>query len=353
MLGGLGQNTKLTQENSSYAGFASTTLQANERLTVTGGVRYTEDRKDIDLVGVLYTPNPNNPYDPDFSTGATLPDVGADKDDSWGKVTWDVSGTLTISDDVNLYARVARGFRSGNFNGSASLGAEVSTVDPEIVTDYEIGLKGRFFDGRLVTNLGAFQYDYEDIQILFIEAGAGSVRFANAPGGKVTGGEVEVSLIPVDGLLLSANVGIAQSEYDEGLFVAIPGTATVVDAGGNQFINSPEYTGTVNAEYSFPLGGGGTATLFTGWRYTSEVFFNPVNDDFPEARGLKGDSYWMGDVRASYLTPNKRFEFAAFARNVTDEQVVTFAFGPFLGSYNSIYDSNPRTYGVSIRMNFD
>src|SRR3546814_4966741 len=59
-----------------------------------------------------------------------------------------------------FYASVSRGFKSGTYNFGVPAGA----VDPEEITDYEIGMKSTFAGGRLRTNLSGFYYDYKDLQ---------------------------------------------------------------------------------------------------------------------------------------------------------------------------------------------
>ncbi len=72
--------------------------------------------------------------------------------------------------ESNVYIKYSRGWKGGHFNGGATTRFDVITgVDPEIVDSYELGLRSHWFDGRLMTNVTGFFYDYKDLQVFKLE----------------------------------------------------------------------------------------------------------------------------------------------------------------------------------------
>lgn len=363
LFGEFGQRADFTQNNESIAVFGHVNYDLSDKLRLAGGARWTEDQKDIVAGGVFFAPDRINPFDPRFadpiSIATDVPTTRLDK--TWSEVTWEVAATYALSANKNAYVRVARGFRAGNFDARAAFGASVKAVNPEILLDIEGGLKGRWLDDRLSLNIGAFYYDYDDPQLTIVPGAAaiGIEELINAPGGSVVGGEVEVELLVIDQLLLTGNLGLAFSEYsdDEPFLTPIPGQPdNIRDAGGNEFIRSPEATSTLTAQYNVPLGRLGTGYIYTSWTYTDNVFFNLLNDDVPETSGVVGpglmeDAYWLGNLRLGYLSPSEKFEIVVWGKNITDEERRTFAFGPFVGAFHPNF-IDPSTYGITATVEF-
>src|SRR5690606_27736867 len=129
-----------------------------------------------------------------------------------------------------VYARVARGFKSGGFNGRANSVAERTEYEPETVTSYEVGLRTTFAD-QFRFNLTAFYNDYRDFQARV--AGTGTDPVTNLPSPvlsvinagrlNIKGVELEMNWTPVRGLLLDSQIGYLDAEYDEFADSRFPG----------------------------------------------------------------------------------------------------------------------------------
>src|SRR3546814_945445 len=108
--------------------------------------------------------------------------VNTDVDD----VSWDLSGVYALNDDVNLYARVAKGFRAPSIQGRllfAAVGAPnggVSTAGSEEVISYEAGIKADLWDRRARIGFNVFRYDVSDQQIIAVGGGAHIATLPNA-----------------------------------------------------------------------------------------------------------------------------------------------------------------------------
>jgi iron complex outermembrane receptor protein len=119
------------QKNKAWAAFGSVTYAVNDAFTLRGGLRYTDDKKD---------------FAPSKHTNVTQ--IGpAGISESKSKVNWDLSGTYKLNRDVNLYARMATGFRAPSI-AAASASVPVTVADAETVTSVEGGIKADLFERR-------------------------------------------------------------------------------------------------------------------------------------------------------------------------------------------------------------
>ena len=211
-----------------------------------------------------------------------------------------VSGTVGLqwqpTDDTNLYARYARGYKAGGFIASANMAPGVY-ADPEYLNSYELGWK-QSVGGRFQVNAAAFYYDYKDFQAPL------SVQLPSAPGtvifatqflnldAEVMGLEVETQWSPIDAVRLFVNASYVDSEITRGCCfqdttdpgrgrarcaARPPGGAQTLD--GNSLPNSPEVKYTIGANYTWNWTAG--ALTFGGtYSYTDDlqanVFSNPI-----------------------------------------------------------------------------
>ena len=231
------------QKTESIAVFADLSYALTEKLDLGLGLRYTYEEKesgrvfenffDINVSVINNTPP--------FLQGAGLPGtpiVGkADFDD----VTPKLSFAYHASDDTLLYASVARGFKSGGFDGRGSTEFQFQPFDPETVWGYEAGFKSMLADGRMVVNGAVFYNDYSDLQVTSFGADPGTgvfqSLFTNAAEASIKGFEFELAARPVDGLDLNATLAWLDASYDE--FNILVG-GVVTDVSSRSMVNSPE-----------------------------------------------------------------------------------------------------------------
>ncbi len=174
----------------SYAGFAQLSYTFWDRLTVTGGYRYTSDRKkyaagigqaavggyfNFDLKqpvnyscsptgGVLLGNNPANATSTASNSANALGIQCGQRDFNYS--TWRGAVDFKITPQNLLYGSVSRGVHSGGFNNVlAQAGGQVQPFDSETVTAFEIGTKNRFAQGRVQLNAALFYNDFKDLQV--------------------------------------------------------------------------------------------------------------------------------------------------------------------------------------------
>ena len=174
--------------------------------TLTAGLRFTDESKDVE-----WTANDNPRWAGRTSFG---------KKDSQSTSQWTprVALKYDFNPDVNVYASVTQGFKSGGWNARGTSNAALLPFGPEEVTSYEIGLRSQWFDNRLRLNVTGFRSDTTDFQLPagYKDPVSGAITFVtgNYADLLVDGVEVELVAAPVDGLTIFANIGLMDAQYE-------------------------------------------------------------------------------------------------------------------------------------------
>jgi iron complex outermembrane recepter protein len=351
----------LHQADQSNAFFGSATFNFTDRIALTGGIRYTRETKTVEESRIAsgaagsvvfnnpgtwwplssVSPAPRSPALSNVSLGAT---------DTWSQTTFDVSPQYKITKDALVYARFATGFRSGGFNPTLSVtnGAVVPEVQPETLTDYEIGLKTAWLDHRLIFNAAVFDYQMKNLQLNVQTPNPSglpnqtSSTTQNAANGKVQGVEFEIQALPTDNLRLWTGIGFLNAHYTN--FQTYQGTQ-LLNASGNSFYRTPHTSITVGADYRVPLpeAVGGSVLFSTDWSYRSAIFYNAVIQNDPLQRE---GGYTLGNVSLTYTSPNKKYDISVYANNVLNKSYVILSQVAANGSYPTAL-GEPRYFGVS------
>jgi iron complex outermembrane receptor protein len=303
-------------------------------------------------------------------------------DDLWNGLGWELSLSWNYNEDGDLYAKYSRGWKGGHFNGGAVSSFDVvSSVEPEIVDSYEVGLRSYWFDRRLMLNTTAFYYDYQDLQVFTLEQtplGFPIPKLVNANDATVYGVEVDIGATPIDRLTLTYNFSWVESEYKQftvNLPFLIrpedrPGSVPrppfpvfkVIDYSGNPLVASPKYamTGSIAYEVPLPELNGwalGSLTPRFSFTYKDDVFFDPSGGkgglaNFPE--GTFGQpAYWTYNTTLTWRSEDDRFEVMGWIHNLTNEYYKTESFDVSRG-FGIILDAyaDPRTYGITVTFAF-
>ena len=149
---------RLRQQNyatDAYAVYAQGTYAFSDRLSVTGGVRYTDEDKSIYSVFSI-TENPN------------LIGLNASNTGSWSATTPMVSLAYQMNDNLMLYGSYSEGFKSGGLNFNIRPGGEnlgIVPFDPEEAQSIEIGAKWNSADGNIIVNTALFSTDVTGQQL--------------------------------------------------------------------------------------------------------------------------------------------------------------------------------------------
>ncbi len=325
----------IDQETTTWALFGSADWELSDTMTLTTGLRYTDE--EIDFAGGTTDLNPFDascildPFCGPTGLGA-VPITGIDDTFSDDNILGRVALEYRPHDDQLWYGSVSTGFKSGGFFGDFTFdNSELMPFDSETITAYEIGSKSTLAGGRVQLNAAVFYYDYKDIQTLV--PGTLVTAFDNADDAEILGLDVDVLAVPVEGLTLGLGVGLIDAELGAiGVFPA-----------GNQSPNTAEVQANGLVRYEFPVGSDLTAALQGNFKYTDDMFRDAFNDRFNVT-----ESYTVADARASIASGDGRWEVALWANNLFDEEYTEQAFNFVdITGLAAQLAGPPRTYGIS------
>lgn len=336
-------STDYDARNKSYAGFVQANVAITDELKLTGGFRYSKVTQDADIrnraangcsVPVIVRPDPAVCFAP-FSLSSKKP-------------SYLVSLDYQATPDILLYAKTSSSFRGGGINarGGSSTGPNPYVpFAPEVATDYEVGFKGDLFNRRARLNIAAYYTDYTDIQksSLTVVNNTLLTVISNAARGKIYGGEVELTVRPVDALTLEASGAWTHARYKE-----------FREANGNDRSKEPfpvpEWQYTVSGKYAVPIGDD-ELSLFAAWRWQDDISFRGQALD---QASTSQKAYGLLEGRISYqLSDAPGVEVALFGKNLLDKTYRSNAldFDGSLG-YNLAFIGEPRTYGLEMKILF-
>ena len=317
-------------------------------VTLIGGLRYSDEKKG--------TTRYVNSVTAAGATTVVIP-AGTAAHASFDGLTPSVTAKYGITDDVNVYARYARGFKSGGFNGDGSNTAESTTpFKPETVDSFEIGTKARFLDGKLQTNLAAFIDEHHDMQLsVFLGAGTLASGIRNAGKAEIKGLEAEVQAVPVGWLRLSGSVGTLHARYKE-----------FIDAGVNvaddrAFPYTPKLTASGNVDLRLAQGDWGRVRALVDYTHSASYYEYPyttrVDYSGNTAATTKADRSDVFDARIildQVQASGATFEASVWVKNVFDvsNRVSGIDFGASFGHATVSFYNPPRMFGVDLGVRF-
>jgi len=336
----------------SWAVFANGTLDLTDRLSASAGVRFTNEIKH-------YGRGTTTSFDP----------VGFEFQvrDEWDDISPAFSLDYQATENVLVYGRVSKGFKSGGFNGRANNPNEEQPYEPEEVWSYEAGFKGDLFDNRLRANAAVFYNDYKDFQarvsdtVQAPDPVTGNLvptpvfTVLNAGALEIWGAELELLAAPTDQLTLQAAIGWLDAQYEEFLDERYPGGDR---APFEEPAFSPDLTLRAAAEYVVPLGGGKGELEFGGdVQYRGDMAL--AVDQSEQALLPLGtvqridsvfqDEYWLLDARVGWTSEDGHWGVTLHGENLTDELYKTdYQEFSSVGGIRTAYFGNPRTFSVRI-----
>jgi iron complex outermembrane receptor protein len=359
------------QNARSYAAFGEVTYAATDKLTITGGLRYTKERKTFRARQQVFIQALGGGFDPNLTYRSISPVDGADfkrfpagvitVKEEWGNPTWRVNAGYQFTDDVYGYASYSRGFKSGGFNdqagGFAPFGGDLDAfrqaaqpTDPEKADSFEVGVKTQALENRLRFNLTAFYVLYKDLQkqiVVPIEVNGQPnqvTTFFNAAKADVKGIEAELTALPIPALTLRAVLGLQDGKYKE-YVTPIPAG---YDLSTAPLDRTPKTTASVDATYR--IDGSTLAWAFNvGANHVSRNLFtqsidDPRDNSFLNARTLLNASVTVSD-------PDSKYFLRVQGRNLSDRRYRT-ATQTVGGLWTFSMYGEPRWYGVELGAKF-
>ena len=339
------------QDSEAWGIFGSVNYEFDMGLTLQAGARWNNDDKELTAERLF-------DLRPGFIGGGPVQPVTLEADDS--VITWDVSALYEINPDVNVYARVAKGYRAPSLQGRILFDRDPSSADSEHTMSYEAGIKTVLFDRRLRFNLTGYYFRTKDLQLSAVGGGTNANLLLNADAVDGHGFEAELEARPVTGLSLTAGLSYNHTKIDDDTLAVevcgasctftdpiavaanpMTGQPAQVFIDGNPLPQAPKWTFNFTAGYEHPVGPG-DVYVFTDWYHRSKVnFFLYESVEFSD------DQLLEGGLRIGYKTD--RYDIAGFVRNITNDESAVGAI-----DFNNLTAmvNEPRIWGLELGVKF-
>lgn len=333
--------------------FGHADIDLTERGTLSLGIRFTEEDKDLSMTqdGMV------NIQRASFATTDSRSDS-------------ETSGTIGYSfrftDNVMGYAKASRGFKSGGYTFSITQGENVSAFagwfrtnamgflaanpgatkadlinaaiagsadpnqapagiafDTETADSFEIGLKSELLNNRLRLNFAAFATEYDNFQQNIVRLATG-ITVQNVPGVEINGYEVDFTALITERLTIQGGLGYAESKITEAFILTNPQNplAPLVDSSAfvnQRLANAPEHTGNLTVMYEFPVGNG-RLLLRGDFSHVGSVLHALVEDGQGLEALLTEPSYDVINARVSYVANDGDWELSFWGKNIGNER---------------------------------
>lgn len=360
-------DSRYASNTRAWALYAQADYAITDSLKLTLGGRYTKEKKDISRFLQIQS----DPAIPPGALPLTVADVrfGDLPDARFSNFSPAATLAYQLNRDVNVYARFARGFKSGGFNGETNIFVaptpDCPTGTPELcnpyrpekVDSYEIGVKTVLSDGAMTLNVAGFYDKHKDIQLsVFTAQGAASSSVFNAAAATIKGLEIETIIRPSSALTFNGSFAYLDAKYDS----FIEAGQQVAD--NRAFPHTPKYSISAGVDWRVAEGNWGRFNLLGDLSMVSKYYTYPYALRAPGASDqIARDTQSQGRTMVNLTASVTRIpigggegKVSAWARNVTKERAPTnfIDFGPGFGGILLGYFPDPRTYGVTLGMEF-
>lgn len=327
--------------------FGQATFHVTDALNVTAGLRRSTD--EVDRQGTFAAgpgpwPNPSGGVcrAPDDCVGP--PNNGYQKA---SKNTYRAAVDYQIAPGQMIFGSVATGYKAGGFNDFDPITNGTAAYDPESLTAYEIGYKGRPMS-NLQINTTAFYYDYAKSQVSSLVNIAGNfVIYTRSVPVTIYGLETELKFKPTPNDAIDLAATLLHSEYKSlqaGLFQN-------VDWSGYRLDKTPKVALTGGYSHIFELANGGSVTARIATKYSSGY----LTSAFVAATQFKQGSFTRSDANLTYADPDGRLTISGFVKNIeNDLQMINSPnnYSASLPNAGNIAISEPRMYGVRLGIRY-
>lgn len=258
----------------------------------------------------------------------------------------DTTGTFIISHDysenTNLYFKVADGFKAGGFNAESSNPFAAATpYSPETISSTEFGLKGKYFNNRMMMNVAYFDNEHEDMQISYFTANAAAASEVINNSADISGLEIETTTLINDSTRLMVNLSTLDSQFT--------GNKLASDGFLLELVPySPETTIYVSLEKDY-----GNYRMRLDHSRIGEHPTFPYNSKDPRAALTTLASRGTTDFRL-LTEPMENLQLNFWIKNLLNDhhRMSSIPFGPAFGQLTLSYFNAPRTIGMDLHYNF-
>jgi iron complex outermembrane receptor protein len=325
------------RQTTSYAGFGEATWKITDAWTAVAGIRYYTES----LEGVQVQTHPFGGFPP----GPTLVPL-PDPNETFNKVTWKANLSYKFSEALLGYGTVSTGFRGGGLNAVSEPFEPIpAAYSPDSLINFEVGAKGRLFDGLFDYQADVYFIRWSNIQVQETTPDGAFVYQGNAGEAKVKGVEFEFTAHPVQ--YLAANfAGSYQNAYlSQGATAAQYALNPTLGLAGDTIPNVPKYQLSLGLNYRRPIGNGWDGMVATDVTYRDAVdsYFSSNSFNIPLA------PYTLVGLRMGVI--EGPWSVTAFARNLTNKRAQVSAINSSQDP-DALLTVQPRTIGLAMTRKF-
>lgn len=324
----------LSQEGGGYLDvesmgvFASLDYDLTDRLTLTAGLRWTDEEKDARTTNLPINNAPcyiGRPNGPDYAFATTECSADFVDTESWSFLSPKLGFMYELTDSSRVYGSVTQGYRSGGYNlrntevptGFAADGTAIyefgpGPFDEEEATSWEIGYKSEWSRGQLNASAYFTQIKDQQREVNLPSAVSGVLQLIqNTADTDIMGLEVDGTFAISDNFTIVASLGVIDAEY----------TSVRFDLNGDGVIDSadkdldlpraPELTYSIAAIYDMEIGDLGYLSSRISYAYRDETFFTDNNLGYI----LEQE---MLDIYLDFYTAGGNWTLSMYGRNLLD-----------------------------------
>ena len=319
--------------SSSTAVFGQVTVPLTSRLRVTVGGRYSDDKKS------------ETGYVLSETSGVVTSTTGLfGSSVSWTNFSYRAAVEYDLTKAWMLYASTSTGYKDGGFYQ----GAAPNAFSPEHLIAYEIGSKGRYFDGKLLLNADIFYYDYKDYQVSYIGVinptadGIFGILTANAPGATSYGAEIEGRYLITRNDQIDFSVDPLRAHFTTLVVSGIFGGTY----SGFPLPFAPEMSANLGYQHILRTAERGKFTFRVETHLESQTW-----ETFQEAANTRQPAYSRTNLFVTWDAPKANWSVTAYGKNLENAAVLANGQGGPAG-LETVDLLAPRTYGVQISARF-
>jgi len=313
----LGQHETHIQNGKAWSVFGQLSVEIVPTLELSGGGRYSDEKKRIDNFGpagdFIPTIRPHRKWH-DFSPEATL--------------TW------RPTDRFTLYGGYKHGFLSGGFNAGTGNPRNDRSYDQQKIEGVEVGVKALALDNRLRTGLVLYNYISTGLQVTATiprENGTGSDQVVvNAGKARIRGAEFEATFAASEVLTLRTGLAYNHARYKQFSGPCYPGQSiamgcdqqqlvaggpfTAQNLSGQRLFRAPDWSLQGGFTASMPFDADRRLSLSSDLSYSSGYYGQATNKPDSWQKG-----YALLDANLTYFDDARGFSIGVVGRNLTNK----------------------------------
>jgi iron complex outermembrane receptor protein len=370
---------RLTESgNDGLAMFGEITVLLTDKLTLAVGARnHDQDNFTQSMLPTVRAPDfVNREFAGNPTDGVNN---GAAQLSSFDKSTGRASLQYQFTDEFMGYTSFSRGFNPGgqtlvNVPGSNTL--QLFPFSPEIVENFEIGIRSDLANNKVRLNATLFDTTWDNIQVNLALQTCDANNFCvdtrsvapyNVGNAHARGAELEMILAPTDNLTFNVNIGYLDTGFDDILLTqtASGGTAAGLGytAGQTEFSQAPEHTYNVGMQHNASLKSGASLTTRFDYSYVSQywraadprlrvAWYANQGGGIPPGFSDESGDFGQFNARLTYSPAAGNWDVALFGTNLTDEYQLNSGFFHGIWGYDFATVGRPREYGASLTFRF-